>query len=130
MANLTGEQLAHLKQLLDERSKELRADLVRELNQQEGFLAAATEVPDPGDSSFANLEVDLGNAAVSRDVIELRAIEAARIRMENGSYGDCVNCETEIPYERLLVQPTAERCAPCQEMHEKTHADGIRGNTM
>ena len=130
MANLTGEQLTHLKQLLEDRDKELRADLVRELNQQEGFLAAATDVPDPGDSSFANLEVDLGNAAVSRDVVELRVIEAARIRMENGSYGDCVNCETEIPYERLLVQPTAERCAPCQEMHEKTHADGMRGNTM
>ncbi|HJV75214.1 MAG TPA: TraR/DksA family transcriptional regulator [Noviherbaspirillum sp.] len=130
MANLTGEQLTHLKNLLEERNKALRADLVRELNAKEGFMQVASEAPDPGDSSFANLEVDLENAAVTRDVVEVRAIEAARIRMENGTYGDCVVCETEIPYERLLVQPTAERCAPCQERYEKTHQDPMRGNTL
>lgn len=130
MANLTEEQLAHLKHLLDERNQALRADLLRELNAKEGFRQMASEAPDPGDSSFANLEVDLENAAVTRDIVEVRAIEAARNRMENGTYGDCVVCETEIPYERLEVQPTAERCAPCQEMHEKTHADPMRGNTM
>lgn len=130
MANLTGEQLAHLTHLLDERNQGLHADLLRELNAREGFRQVASEAPDPGDSSFANLEVDLENAAVTRDITELRAIEAARSRIENGTYGDCVVCETEIPYERLEVQPTAERCAPCQEMHEKTHADPMRGSTL
>lgn len=130
MANLTEEQLAHLKQLLDEREQTLRADLLREASAQEDFVDMATEAPDPGDASFASLSVDLGNAAVTRDLIELRAIEAARARMNNGTYGECVNCETEIPYERLLVQPTAERCAPCQEVHEKTHADALRGTTL
>jgi DnaK suppressor protein len=130
MSNLTTEQLAYLKQLLDARDKMLRADLQRELNEKDDFLDVATEAPDPGDSSFANLSVDLGNAAVTRDIVELRAIEAARIRMENGAYGICVNCEAEIPYERLKVQPTAERCAPCQEAYEKTHGDAMRGATM
>jgi DnaK suppressor protein len=130
MANLTDEQFAHLKKLLDERDRAVRADLRREAGQQEDFIDVATEVPDPGDASFADLSVDLGNAAVGRDLTELRGIEAARQRMESGTYGDCVNCETEIPYERLLVQPAAERCAPCQEMHEKTHMNPSRGNTM
>lgn len=130
MSNLTEQQRGHLRHLLEERNKELREDLVRELNAKEGYRQVASDLPDPGDSSFANLEVDLENAAVTRDITELRAIEAARIRMENGTYGDCVECETEIPYERLEVQPTAERCAPCQEMYEKTHIDPMRGNTM
>jgi len=130
MANLTDEQLAHLKQLLDERDRALRTDLKRETSEQDDFVDVATEAPDPGDASFASLSVDLGNAAVTRDMIELRAIEAARGRMNNGSYGECVDCMTEIPYERLEVQPTAERCAPCQEMYEKTHADALRGTTM
>lgn len=130
MSNLTTAQLAELKQMLDVRDKALREDLLREVNGKDEFLDVATEVPDPGDSSFANLAVDLGNAAVTRDVAELRAIEAARVRMENGTYGMCVRCETDIPYERLKVQPTAERCAPCQEMHEKTHGDTMRGATM
>ena len=130
MSNLSDGQLAELKQMLDNRYKELTTELQREVNDQDDYLDVATEAPDPGDSSFANLAVDLGNAAITRDVVELRSIEAARIRMENGTYGDCVTCETEIPYERLKVQPTAERCAPCQEAWEKTHAEGGRGATM
>lgn len=130
MANLTEQQRVHLKQMLDERDKALRDDLVRELNAKEGYKQVASDLPDPGDSSFANLEIDLENAAVTRDITELRAIEAARNRMENGTYGDCVMCETEIPYERLEVQPTAERCAPCQEIYEKTHMDPMRGTTL
>jgi DnaK suppressor protein len=130
MANLTEEQLAHLKQLLTAREKALRADLHREVGEKDDYVDVATEAPDPGDSSFANLSVDLGNAAVTRDVTELRKIEAARQRMENGTYGECVDCETEIPYGRLEVQPTAERCAPCQEMYEKTHIDALRGATL
>lgn len=130
MSTLSEGQLAELKHMLDERFKELTAELKREVREQDGYLDLATEVPDPGDSSFANLAVDLGNAAITRDIAELRAIEAARIRMENGTYGDCVTCETEIPYQRLRVQPTAERCAPCQEAYERTHAEGGRGATM
>lgn len=130
MANLSDEQLAHLKQLLDERERTLRADLLREVNEKDEYMDVATEIPDPGDSSFANLAVDLGNAAVTRDLTELRAVEAARQRMENDVYGVCVSCEAEIPYERLKVQPTADRCAPCQEHYEKTHGDAMRGNTM
>lgn len=130
MANLTDEQLAHLQDLLDRRDRELRADLLREADIKDTYIDVATPIPDPGDASFADLSVDLGNAAIARDMNELRAIQAARGRMNSGTYGDCTHCDTEIPYERLEVQPTAERCAPCQEMYEKTHADAPRGITM
>jgi len=130
MATLKREQLAHLKSVLDQRSRTLRADLLRELNAKEEFIQVASEAPDAGDSSFANLEVDLENAAVTRDVVEMRAIDAARQRIENGTYGDCVSCETAIPYARLQVQPTAERCAPCQDRHERTHHDPGRGSSL
>lgn len=130
MSNLTQEQTSELRKLLDERYAALNEEVHREVNDKDEFIEVATEVPDPGDASFANLAVDLGNAAVTRDLGELRAIEAARARMDNGVYGDCVDCETEIPLERLKVQPTAERCAPCQEHYEKTHGDMQRGATL
>lgn len=130
MSTLTDEQLEYIRQLLDNREKALRAELHREVSEKDDYMEVASEAPDPGDSSFANLAVDLGNAAVTRDLTELRAIEGARARMEKGTYGICASCETEIPYERLKVQPTAERCAPCQDMYEKTHGDVIRGMAM
>lgn len=122
--------LRHLQALLDEREKELRSDIRREVNQQDSYADVASEVPDPGDSSFADLSVDINNAAVKRDIVELRAIESARKRMEAGTYGECIECGLEIPYERLKAQPTAERCAPCQSQYEKTHAESARGATL
>lgn len=130
MSNLTDAQIAELKAVLDTRHEELRAELHRQVNEKDDYVDVATEIPDPGDSSFANLEIDLDNAAVTRDIAEVRAIEAARTRIENGTYGICVSCETDIPYARLKVQPTADRCAPCQEMYEKMHADMGRGATL
>lgn len=126
MTNLTQEQLAQLEQLLNDRERALRGDIHREVEQKEDFRDIASELADHGDLSFATLEVDLENAAVTRDLTELRAIEAARARINKGTYGECVDCETEIPYERLLVQPAAERCAPCQEMYERTHVDALK----
>jgi DnaK suppressor protein len=130
MANLTDEQLAHLKQLLDQRERELRDELHREMSERDEYIDVKPTLPDPADSSFASLAADLGHAAATRDLTELRAVEGAQQRMENGEYGDCVSCGTEIPYERLEVQPAAARCAPCQEMYEKTHGDAGRGATM
>jgi RNA polymerase-binding transcription factor DksA len=130
MDNLPEQQLDHLKDLLNQRERALRADILREANLQDDYAQLASEVPDPGDSSFANLAVDLGNAAVTRDLNELRAIATARTRIENGSYGECIECGFPIPFERLQAQPAADRCAPCQDMYEKTHADTTRGASL
>jgi DnaK suppressor protein len=130
MANLTQEQIAHLENLLNERERALRGDLKRDVYEEDNYRTIASEAPDPGDASFASLEQDLENAAATRDMVELRSIEAARKRIDNGTYGQCIDCDCEISYERLLAQPTAERCAPCQAMYEKTHADARRGATM
>lgn len=130
MTSLTIEKLDHLKSLLDQREEILRTDIKREVSLQDDYADLASEVPDPGDSSFANLAVDLGNAAVTRDLKELRAIKAARSRMEQETYGTCTECGYEIPYERMEAQPTADRCAPCQEVYEKTHVDALKGASL
>lgn len=130
MSELSSQQVAELKKILQEREQALRDDIRREMNLQEDYAEVAAESPDPGDASFADLSVDLGNAAVSRDLAELKQVQHAYARIDNGTYGECSNCGLDIPYERLQVQPTAERCAPCQGQHEKTHMDVMKGSTM
>jgi DnaK suppressor protein len=130
MSNLTQDQLDQLSGLLDQREATLRADVRRETDLQDDYAQVASEAPDPGDASFADLSVDLNNAAVTRDIVELRAIEAARKRMDAGTYGECAECGLDIPFERLKAQLTAERCAPCQEIFEKTHSDASKGGTL
>lgn len=130
MGKLTGEKLQHLQELLHARQQALRSDIRREVDNKDEYADVASPIPDTGDASFADLSVDLSNAAVARDLTELRAIEAAQARMEQGTYGECMECGYDIPYERLEAQPMAERCAPCQEAYEKTHADGMRGGSL
>lgn len=130
MEKLTQQQLDHLKSLLDHREQVLKTDISAEIALQDDHAQLASEAPDAGDSSFANLTVDLGNAAVTRDIEELRAIEVARKRIEHKVYNECIACGYEIPYERLEAQPTAQRCAPCQDMYEKTHLDASRGTAL
>ena len=130
MEKLTPQQIEHIVNLLEERQKALEEEVRTERSQQDDYLDLASEVPDPGDASFASLSVDLGNAAVVRDVNELNAIQKARARIEDGTYGECAECGYSIPFERLEAQPTAERCAPCQEVYEKTHADARRGASL
>ncbi len=130
MEDLSAQQKTRLGEALAAREQALRSDIRREISSQDEYVQLASEVPDPGDLSFANLSVDLGNAAVTRDLHELRAVELARKRMDSGTYGECASCGYPIPFERLLAMPSADRCAPCQENFERTHHDGHRGATM
>jgi phage/conjugal plasmid C-4 type zinc finger TraR family protein len=70
----------------------------------------------------ATLIGDIDHADVSRDMNELRALDAARERMAEGSYGVCADCGSEIEFARLKATPTALRCLRCQTLHEKTFA--------
>jgi DnaK suppressor protein len=114
------EALEHrLKQRRDELQKQIREVTGRDAD--EPFAKLAGEVTDTGDEAAASNLIDVDHAAVGRDLVELRAIEATLIRIEHGQYGACKDCGIRIPLERLTVNPTAERCISCQDHFEKTY---------
>ena len=49
----------------------------------------------------------------------LNAVADALQRIEDGTYGKCVDCEQNIPKMRLEVFPAAKRCVACKEILEK-----------
>jgi DnaK suppressor protein len=121
---LTQRQTQELQAAIEQRRAallhELREDVERVRKDRFEDLAGAA--PDAGDESVAALIADLDHADVGRDLSELRGLEAARIRLVDGSYGTCANCGGEIGFERLRVNPAAVRCVECQRVHEKTYA--------
>lgn len=121
---LTPRQIEELKGLITRRRNalvaELRRDAVRTREESFGELAGAT--PDLGDESVAALLADLDQSELSRDLEELRGLEAARERMADGSYGICADCDVDIELLRLKATPGALRCLACQARHEKTFA--------
>lgn len=102
-------------QLLDE----IRSDVERVRAEPYASVAGAT--PDSGDQAVADLIADVGEAEVTRDLGELRALQAALKRVSDGTYGQCVDCSEEIPFARMRAQPAAERCVACQGRHERTY---------
>ena len=121
---LTARQVEELKGLIARRREALVAELRRDAGKarDESFGELAGTSPDIGDESVAALIADLDQAELSRDVGELRDLEAARARFAGGSYGVCGDCGADIEFERLRAEPGTLRCVACQERREKTFA--------
>lgn len=50
--------------------------------------------------------------------LEVRRIDAALERLEQGGYGTCATCGTAIEPRRLEALPWALRCTGCEEVRE------------
>ncbi len=48
----------------------------------------------------------------------LDEVLAALERIDDGTYGDCLDCGNQIPFARLEVMPAARYCVSCQQRHE------------
>lgn len=121
---LTTREMQELAAMVDRRRAALRADVEQGLDRvrNDGIDQIVGAVPDPGDESVQSLIQDLDQADTSRDLSELRTLDAARARIDDGSYGLCADCGQDIGFERLRANPGAVRCIRCQTQFEKTHA--------
>ena len=119
---LTPKQLDELKRTLTKRREALEAETHADAAKarEDVFSQTAGPVADSGDEATADLISDVENAELSRDLQELREIDAALARMSQGSYGTCIDCRSEIDLERLRREPAARRCFACQSAYEKT----------
>lgn len=81
--------------------------------------ALADQVHDTKDHAIAQLLLESNDAELRRSATELQDIDAALLRDSTGAYGRCTDCGIEILADRLNAYPTAKRCLPCQEQHEK-----------
>jgi RNA polymerase-binding protein DksA len=128
---LTQQQTQELHATVEQRRAALRTEIDRDLDKVRADrledLAGAS--PDPGDESVASLISDLDQADTTRDLSELRSLDAAHERIADGSYGTCIECGGDIGFERLRANPAAERCIRCQTQYEKTHASPT-GSTL
>ena len=86
---------------LNERLEAIEDDLDEPADQDAEERATERE----GDEVLENL----GNAGLA----EIRMIQAALARIEDGTYGICVACGEDISEERLEVVPHAPRCRHC-----------------
>lgn len=76
------------------------------------------EVNDQEDQAGMRERTTILNAEVRRDSNELIDVRAALVRLNEGSYGICIDCARPIDLQRLIATPSAARCMTCQEKFE------------
>lgn len=118
---LSPVQLAELDAALRARQQVLRADIAVMLRTQDDprLVGLRNRMEDTDDWAAADAMAAHDITLVSRDLAELANVEQALARLADGSYGECVDCGSAIPYPRLAAYPTAQRCVGCQEADEK-----------
>lgn len=112
------------KKRLDYYKKKLqskREDLVKSIARTEEEGRAADDDPtvdlaDKAANSYTK-EFLFGQNNTDRNTLQL--IDEALERIKNGTYGVCVQCETELQQKRLEAVPWARNCTSCQEKHEQ-----------
>jgi len=109
---------------LQRRESELVNELTNEQTRaaNEPFERVASEVPDAGDASVADVAVDSASAERERDTAELAEVRSALGRMESGGYGLCQECGEPIPIDRLRAFPTARFDLAHQRRRERDTA--------
>lgn len=74
---------------------------------------------DSGDQSIATISREALFQQNSQRRNQLRSIEAALARIQDGTFGICETCSHEIAPRRLQAVPWTDHCIRCQEMRER-----------
>ncbi len=113
MANFTEDQLIQLKTAIEKRFLGLKDEVNNE-------LARARAARDSGQNEHSDNGLDdIDTALIDRQINEMRELEMSMEYLSELEFGDCIDCGGEIGFERLLAQPSAQRCIECQSKYEK-----------
>jgi DnaK suppressor protein len=106
---------------LRERLERERASLASEIPQASELaeLYPQGEVLDPEDISINETERDVQLEVASRRSTRLVAVTDALARIDDGSFGRCLECDEPISAARLDADPAVTLCIECQRRIEE-----------
>lgn len=110
------EQLAHFRRIL----AEWKHDLMLEVDRTVTYMKdEAANFPDPNDRATQEEEFSLELRTRDRERKLIRKIDEALKRIEDGSYGYCLETGEEIGLKRLEARPVATLSIEAQERRER-----------
>jgi DnaK suppressor protein len=123
---MTTVDVDHFRELLVEKREAVAAALEhlhkensRSLEDETGELVSGSADQHLADTATETVEREIGSTLEEHDERLLVAIDAALQRIEDGTYGKCVNCGAPIPEERLEAMPWATLCIDCKRKEER-----------
>jgi DnaK suppressor protein len=109
-------QLEHFRQILESWKKDLMVEVDRTVTHMKD---EAANFPDPNDRATQEEEFSLELRTRDRERKLIRKIDEALKRIDDGSYGYCLETGEEIGVKRLEARPVATLSIEAQERRER-----------
>ena len=113
---MSKEQLEHFRQILLTWKRDLMVEVDRTVTHMKD---EAANPPDPNDRATLESEFSLELRTRDRERKLIRKIDEALARIEDGSYGYCLETGEEIGIKRLEARPVATLSIEAQERRER-----------
>jgi DnaK suppressor protein len=127
MDYLTTEQINELKQILEDQKMRLmrtaRQTMSDQIDDREPVPADTIDISTGESLQITELRLR------DREKYLIAKIQKALKRLEEGDYGYCLECESEIGFPRLKARPVAELCIDCKEEQERQERTIAENNT-
>jgi DnaK suppressor protein len=125
-AALQDQRWQEIKVILEK----LKEDTLREIRKsvKSGTEAVAAIEPsgDIYDQASSERDRELGLLLGDREREKIHSIDEALLRISEGDYGICEECDEDIPLGRLKAMPFARHCVKCKTDLEKMQAQTKR----
>jgi DnaK suppressor protein len=115
-AYMNKEQLEHFRNILNSWKRDLMVEVDRTVSHMKD---EAANFPDPNDRATQEEEFSLELRTRDRERKLIRKIDEALKRVEDGSYGYCLETGEEIGVKRLEARPVATLTIEAQERRER-----------
>ena len=113
---MSKEQLEHFRSILNSWKRDLMVEVDRTVSHMKD---EAANFPDPNDRATQEEEFSLELRTRDRERKLIRKIDEALKRIEDGSYGYCLETGEEIGIKRLEARPVATLSLEAQERRER-----------
>ena len=109
-----------LKRILEERRLEIIGEVQNKMRdvRSEDAVISRQNVRDEAETCQLDVQDDIEFALLQMKAETLEKISEALVRLEQGRYGRCYECGSDISERRLRALPFAVRCRNCEEARE------------
>lgn len=125
-SSLQDQRWQEIRQIL----MKLKEDTLREINKSVRNGADAAAAIEPGgdiyDQASSERDRELGLLLGDREREKVHNIDEALLRIAEGDYGICEECDEDIPLGRLKAMPFTRHCVKCKSDLEKLQAQTKR----
>jgi RNA polymerase-binding transcription factor len=115
-------ELEKYRRVLEQKKVELSDELAKARTAEEETTEESTQ--DIADKAVSSYTREFLYSLTDGERTVLLQIDEALNRIDDGTYGFCVNCGSLISEKRLAAVPWTPHCMDCQELAEKGLLEG------